>query len=219
MRAVLFDFGHTLFEPVDELARCRAYLAGSDATVSDADLRALAASVRERARTPEEIAKGRDLSEEAHRRCWLDLLAPFDDVAPGLAAHLYEAEIGADGWVPYPDTVPVLEALAARGVPIGVVSDAGWDIRVVFAAHGLERFVDAWVVSYEHGVAKPAPALFHAGCRQLGVEPAATVMVGDNHLTDGGASSAGLCALILPLPVPGARRGLGAVVRLLGARG
>jgi hypothetical protein len=41
-------------------------------------------------------------------------------------------------------------------------------------------------------------------------------MVGDNHRTDGGAIESGLRTLLLPLPPPGATRGLEAVLRLVG---
>jgi FMN phosphatase YigB (HAD superfamily) len=49
----------------------------------------------------------------------------------------------------------------------------------------------------------------------MGVSPAETLMVGDNHLPDGGAVVAGLTVLLLP-PVPGgAERGLRHVLSLV----
>ena len=73
-----------------------------------------------------------------------------------------------------------------------------------------------FVLSGEYGVTKPAPELFEAACTVLGAEVGATLMVGDNHRTDGGAVDAGLQALLLPLPPPGEARGLDAVARLVG---
>ena len=105
---------------------------------------------------------------------------------------------------------------AALSVPVGVVSDTGWDIRPVFVHHGLDRFVDAFVLSCEHGDVKPAPGLFLAACAALGVAPEHTLMVGDNPLSDGGAVDAGMSTLLLPVAEPGRRRGLDAVLRLVG---
>jgi len=214
--AVLFDFGHTLFDTPSSV----------DLVVAEAALRGVALDrgviestwlgVRERSRGAEEMAKGRDLSPLAHRRCWLDLFAPFDDVAPGLAEALYAHETSPAGWVPYPDAPFVVEALAGRGVAMGVVSDTGWDIRPVFEHHGLARHMGVFVLSGEHGVTKPATRLFELACSALDAAPATTLMVGDNHRTDGGAIESGLQALLLPLPPPGARRGLEAVLRLVG---
>ena len=61
---------------------------------------------------------------------------------------------------------------ARRGVRMAVVSNIGWDLRPVFRAHGLDPLVDAYVLSYEHGVQKPDPRLFRAACDALGVDPA-----------------------------------------------
>jgi putative hydrolase of the HAD superfamily len=217
LRAVLFDFGDTLFERrggwqlVVETATRLGY------PVDDEVARALWRDVQLAARTPEELAKGRDLSAQAHRACWTALYRATDAIGPGMAEALYEVEAGVDGWVPFPDVAPTLAALAGRGVPIGVVSDTGWDIRPVLAAHGLDGFVGAYVLSFEHGVAKPAAVLFHQACAALGVSPAETVMVGDNPLTDGGAAAAGLASYILPGVEPGSPRGLAPVVALFGA--
>jgi putative hydrolase of the HAD superfamily len=215
LRAVLFDFGHTIFDNTDPDDHTRAFLDATGVAVDTDELARVWDEVRARARLPEELAKQRDLSAELHRTCWMELLAPLDALAAGLAAHVYEGESSPRGWRPYPDAARVLAELAARDVPIGVVSDTGWDVRDVFVAYELDRYVRTYVLSFEHGATKPAPKLFHLACDALGVPPRDTVMVGDNYLTDGGAAAAGLTALVLP-PVPtGAPRGLDAVLRLV----
>jgi putative hydrolase of the HAD superfamily len=214
LRAVLFDFGHTIFDSVDPLEHSRTFMAATGVEVEAAALAAQWAEIRRRSFLPEELAKQRDLSAERHRECWMDLLAPLDALAAGLAAHVYEGESSPRGWRPYPDAAPVLEALADRDVPVGVVSDTGWDVRTVFGAYDLDRFVQTFVMSFEHGATKPAPVLFHTACDALGVAPHETLMVGDNHLTDGGAAAAGLTALVLPHVETGEARGLDVVVPL-----
>lgn len=99
---------------------------------------------------------------------------------------------------------------------MGVVSDVGWDLRPTFAHHGLDRFIGAWVHSYEHHTEKPDPLLFRHACRRLGTTPAQALMVGDHPAKDGGAAGAGLRSYVLPSgAAPGSRRGLDAVLRLV----
>ena len=174
--------------------------------------------VQHEARTQESMAKGRDLSEEAHRREWLALYAPADELAVGLATRLYERERDPASWMLYPDVVPVLDALAGRGVPLGIVSDTGWDYSEVLTRAGLRDRFGSVVMSFEHGLVKPDGRLFASACAELGVSPAETLMVGDNYLPDGGAVVAGLTVLLLP-PVPaGAERGLRHVLALVDGR-
>ena len=195
---MLFDFGHTLFDTIPARV-CTAEFEKASGRQVDADaFGATWETVRQRSRQPDELAKGRDVSAEAHRRCWLNLLAPLDGLAPGLAEFTYGFESSARGWQPYPDARGVLTELRSRGIPVGVVSDCGWDIRAVFDAHGLRGLVDAFDLSYEHGICKPDPRIFHSACAQLGAAPDTTLMVGDSWLTDGGAATVGIATLILP---------------------
>jgi FMN phosphatase YigB (HAD superfamily) len=88
----------------------------------------------------------------------------------------------------------VLRTLRERGIGVGVVSNIGWDLRPVFRDHGLDPYVDAYVLSYEHGVQKPDPRLFAAACEELGADPRNALMVGDDRRADGGAAVLG-CAV------------------------
>jgi HAD superfamily hydrolase (TIGR01549 family) len=196
--AVLFDFGHTLFNTKPAQA-CRVEF--QKATARDVDPTVFAqiwAAIRERSREPEEIAKGRDLSAAAHRRLWLELLTPLDQLAPNLAEFTYALECSARGWEPYPDTRQVLIELRRRGIRVGVVSDCGWDIRDVFKQYGLDEFITSFDLSYEHGISKPSPEIFESACSHLSVSPDRALMVGDSWLTDGGAAAIGIMTLILP---------------------
>jgi FMN phosphatase YigB (HAD superfamily) len=214
-RGVLFDFGDTLFHRAGGHRLLVEAAADLGADVGDDAARRIWDGIQARARTPEEIAKGRDLSEEAHRRCWTALYSAADVIAPGMGERLYAAERDPARWAPYPDTVAVLRELAERGIPVGVVSDTGWDIRPVFERTGTAGYVSAYVLSCEHGAAKPARVLFETGCAALSTPAADTLMVGDNALTDGGAAACGLTAVILP-PWSEGRRGLEQVLALAG---
>jgi HAD superfamily hydrolase (TIGR01493 family) len=217
--AVLLDFSNTLFHMVDArtwLARVAA-ASGRDLDV-DPGLDVVLADVAAAAERPDVVAaqQGRDLSDAAHR----DAMRAWFSHVPGLAgAEDVAVDVlrAPDAWVPYPDAAEVLEALAARDVPVGVVSDIGWDIRVHAQHAGLEHLVGSWTLSCELGAEKPDPAVFAAACRSLGVDPRATLMVGDNPVRDSGAVTVGCRAFVLPAEHRSGERGLRAVLDLVGA--
>ena len=102
-----------------------------------------------------------------------------------------------DAWIPYPDTEPVLRALRARELRSDRLR-----LRLgpahPLAHHGLDALIDTCVISYEQGREKPDPQLFLKACADLGADPRATLMVGDNPVRDGGATTCGVRTYILP---------------------
>ncbi|MGW8375016.1 HAD-IA family hydrolase [Streptomyces sp. ODS28] len=213
VRAVLFDFSGTLFQIRSYADRIRAALGRP---VSETAMDALLDGLTVGLSLPEvvEAQRGRDVSAAAHRRAFTTWYASVPELA-SVAEALYAQLRAPEHWLPYADADAVLSALRDRGIPLGVVSDVGWDLRDTFAHHRLDHFFSAWVHSYEHGTEKPDPALFRHACLKLGVEPHETLMVGDHPAKDGGAAGAGLRAYVLPAGAgPGAHRGLDAVLRL-----
>lgn len=208
LKAVLFDFGDTLFSSPDGAAVM------VEAGVDPVTARALWQEIWLASKTSDALAQRRDLSPQAHRAGWIALFARADSQVPGLSEILYRRVMDPRNWIPYPDAFPTLEALHARGIAIAVVSNVVSDLRPVFEHHGLATFVSAFVHSFEHGLEKPHPNLFLAACEQLGVEPAEALMVGDSYLGDGGAVDAGLTVVLLPPVEPGAIRGLDKALRL-----
>lgn len=213
--AVLFDFSDTLFWR-DSAERLAVLLAASDSVLDIAALSELWAEVKRKSVTPDELAKRRDTSAEAHRRCWLDLLRPFDRVHPGASEMIYLDQPNPAAWHAFDETIEVLESLSARDIPIGVVSDIGWDLRPIFEHFGVDGFITTWVLSYEHRTEKPDPHLFELGCEGLGSVPRRTLMVGDSVEKDAGAARAGLTALTLPTYAGTGERGLRNVIKLVG---
>jgi HAD superfamily hydrolase (TIGR01493 family) len=211
---VLFDWGDTLFHAPHAPEEIVAYARSSGVRLSDAQGRGLWDEIWAAGKTPEEIAKGRDLSIEAHRRVWIDLFTRLDSVAPGLSRALYERVMDPHSWVPYADTRATLEGVRRLGLRVGVVSNVPADLRPVFAKHGLAELVDSYTHSFEVGAEKPDPAVFLAAARSLGVKPSETLMVGD-HEVDRGAERAGMRVFILPTEFDGDVRGLSRVLALL----
>jgi HAD superfamily hydrolase (TIGR01509 family) len=216
VKAIFFDFGHTLFDvrdPGEFVSRVAAELGSSlDPTTA---LR-LWDEIAECAGHPKELERQRDISSEAHRTNWVRLLSPLERFAPGLAEAVYQAHIGPENWAPYRDSGATLRELKDAGLSIAVISDCGFDLRPIFDHHFEgDALVDAFVLSFEHGVVKPAPELFQTALRTLDVAPSEALMVGDNPTTDGGASAVGIACLILPPARRGEARGLDRVIRLV----
>ncbi|MGW1875191.1 HAD family hydrolase [Streptomyces sp. NPDC001975] len=203
MTAVLFDFSGTLFRVESTESWLRAVLAESEAGLTEAELTAAARALEvagalpggaNPVELPEELAgvwAVRDESAEQHRAAYTGLSRRVPLPDPALHDALYERHMTPDAWTPYPDTAEVLRTLRAQGIGVGVVSNIGWDLRPVFRAHGLDAYVDAYVLSYEHGVQKPDPRLFTVALEALGAAPAETLMVGDSRPADGGAAALG----------------------------
>ncbi|OON71805.1 HAD family hydrolase [Streptomyces tsukubensis] len=229
MKAVLFDFSGTLcrVEPVADWLR--GTLRERGMSLTEEEFARQARALREAGAlpggpapvaVPPELAQlweARDRSAALHRAAYtaLSRQVPLGDES--LHDSLYDRHMRPEAWRPYPDALEVLSGLRDKGVPTAVVSNIGWDPRPVLRAHGLDRHIGAYVLSYEHGVQKPDAALFAVACRTLGVAPRDTLMVGDNRGADGGASALG-CAVhfVDHLPVGERPAALLPVLALLG---
>ncbi len=125
------------------------------------------------------LLDGRPLSEEAFAR---------------LARHFREPGV----WAVYPDVRPALEALAARGIPLAVVSN--WDSHLprLLELRDLSRFFRTVSVSAIEETGKPDPEIFLRTCARMEVVPGETLHVGDSRRDDfEGARAAGLQAVLL----------------------
>lgn len=226
IRGVLFDFAATLLVPVPTTEWVREVTNRLGQHLDDAELADLAGRLEsagrpggpEPHRLPTELAADyarRDVSAALHRSVYATLLGSVTGHGSGLTTALYDASCQAAGWAAYPDTEPTLTALRQDGVRIAVVSNVGFDLRAVFAGHGLAGLVDEWVLSCELGVMKPDGAIFATALRQLGVPAADALMVGDNPRADGGAADVGIRTLLLPSSPARRPHGLGAVLDLV----
>jgi putative hydrolase of the HAD superfamily len=149
--------------------------------------------------------------DEQRRRRYVDLAR-----ALGLDA----SDAAFDAWVqryeaalrrvrPYDEVPGFLDAVAARGIPVVLVTNyevARQQAKLVGA--GLADRFPLVVGTDTTGLPKPQPEPFRAACALLGLQPAAVLHVGDNLVSDvAGATSAGLQARWLErtgaLPVPG----------------
>jgi len=229
MTAVLFDFSGTLFRIESTASWLRAVLDDAEITLPEPELAQAAKALHvagalpggaNPAQLPEELAEVwriRDQSAELHRAAYTGLSRQVPLPEPELHDALYDRHKTPAAWTPYPDAAEVLHRLCERGIGIGVVSNIGWDLRPIFREHGLDRYVDAYVLSYEHGIQKPDPRLFAVACEALEVDPRETLMVGDDRRADGGAAALGCRVhLVDHLPVAERPDGLRPVLELAG---
>ena len=130
---------------------------------------------------------------------------PDDDVEEAAAVTGHARGAALWRW-PIPETLAALGALAAAGVPLGVVSNADGQVERVLArigvcqvGPGLGTEVRCVVDSTVVGVAKPDPRIFdHAGMHFDGIDRSRIAYVGDSVTMDvGGATAAGLHPVLL----------------------
>ncbi|MFZ3572390.1 HAD family hydrolase [Streptomyces sp. BH097] len=207
IKAVLFDFSGTLFRIESTESWLRAVLDAAERALPDAEFTRAVAGLEAAGALPggsthpvnvpahlAELVAARDVDASRHRAAYTGLARQVALPDERLYDALYDRHMTPDAWQPYPDAHEVLAGLRERGLPVAVVSNIGWDPRPVFVAHGLDQYVDAYVLSYRHGVQKPDARLFTAALEELGVAPGDALMVGDDRRADGGAAELG-CAV------------------------
>jgi HAD superfamily hydrolase (TIGR01549 family) len=215
-RAVLFDFDRTLFRFDDSMGWLQAALQEARNPMPAEAVRALYDRLLTARASPEVAAEQRHCqrSPTAHRSAHYSWFHQAG-ADPAVAEALYRRLTNPAAWTPYRDTSTTLAALRSQGIPVAVVSNVGWDIRPTFSYHGLNGMVDTFALSCEHGVEKPTPTLFLIACAALDVNPADTLMVGDDPLNDGAAVRSALHVFLLPDQPLGSCRGLSPILDLL----
>lgn len=196
--AVLFDLDGTL---LDHEGAARRAVVGM---FPDEDPAALAARWAELTEEAVDRYLAGELTFAGQRRLRIVTLArelglgDWDDARADAWLAGFVARYEA-AWRPFPDAEPALDALAARGLRLGVITngDAAQQ-RLKVERIGFAARLPVVVASSEAGAAKPAAGIFLAACAALGAEPHAAAYVGDRLVTDAqGAAAAGLTGVWL----------------------
>lgn len=120
-----------------------------------------------------EIAAAAYIAETG--RGWLESRA--------IARRAFEEADQYTGTAPSPlfvGSLEVLKYLSAAGLKLGILSAATTErVRAFVDRHQLGDYIQLQMGVVELGPSKPDPALFLQACQALGVEPSATLMVGD----------------------------------------
>jgi len=103
-----------------------------------------------------------------------------------------------DNWIAFPEVLEVLGALRARGVKLGVLSNAPTNLPSFLDRLGVSPFLDFAVVSASEGVKKPDRRIFEIALSRAGIPAAQALHVGDMYLEDiVGGGAAGLNTLLM----------------------
>jgi putative hydrolase of the HAD superfamily len=87
-------------------------------------------------------------------------------------------------WFVFPDVPPAVEALAAAGVRMAVVSNWLWGAPELFHDLELACHFEALIISAHVGYQKPHAGIFEHALERMGVDPPRAVHVGDNYRVD-----------------------------------
>ncbi|MCE9583936.1 MAG: HAD family hydrolase [Planctomycetes bacterium] len=141
-------------------------------------------------------------NSETEMRLWQDVTRKMYEALPADLPFLewygaiYNAFGRADAWAVEPGAAETLKELRHLGLRTAVVSN--WDERLlpVLDGLGLAPQIDRVFVAAQVGWRKPAPDIFRHACRQLDIEPAEALHIGDSASEDVAAARAsGLVAL------------------------
>ncbi|WP_329376500.1 HAD family phosphatase [Streptomyces sp. NBC_01351] len=125
---------------------------------------------------------------------------PVEEIGEDLLAGFHERV--ARGPRPMPGALELLDALAAAGIPLGLVSASTRSIvDLVLAGLGPHRFA-VTVADGETPRSKPHPDPYLAAARALGVDPRSCVAVEDSPTGTASAEAAGCAVLVVPSTVP-----------------
>lgn len=201
VEAITFDVGGTLIQPWPSVGHVYAEAAARHGVwpVDVDELnRRFAAAWR---------AKG-DFNHT--QPAWFKLVREtFGELAPKLPAKffpdVYQRFAEPAAWRPCVDALPALDALASRGVRLGLISN--WDERLepLLRKLRLASFFEVVVVSCDIGFTKPSAVIYEHALRKLGLPPGRVLHVGDGEQEDfHGARAAGFHALHLDRSQPAA---------------
>ena len=95
------------------------------------------------------------------------------------------------------ESIPTLRELRARGIRTAIVSNCDHGTRGVVERLGLEEEVDAVILSFEVGMAKPAEGIYRAALDALGAQPHQALFVDDQVGYCDGAARLGIATALL----------------------
>jgi HAD superfamily hydrolase (TIGR01549 family) len=101
-------------------------------------------------------------------------------------------------WQLYPDVLPTLKALRARGYTLGVISDWGIALGPILRKHGLATYFDCLLISAATQHAKPSPHLYERALQRVNAIPDYSLHIGDSYIHDVlGARAVGMTPVLL----------------------
>jgi REG-2-like HAD superfamily hydrolase len=98
----------------------------------------------------------------------------------------------------FDDVVPALDAIAARKIPMGILSNFSVNLENVLRQVGVHHYFSFFVVSAVAGVEKPNPKIFELAAQSAAKPRAELVYIGDSIFHDvEGARNVGMDAILI----------------------
>ena len=142
---------------------------------------------------PNENAEERQFSEY-YKIIFADLKL---SVPQRLIEELVHSMVKEVNFRPYNETKAVLEALAARNIPMAVLTDAWPSVRSKFRTLGYLDYFEAFVISAEEKCIKPDMGMFRPALDIIGVRPGDVLYIDDGPDLVEAARSNGFNALLM----------------------
>jgi putative hydrolase of the HAD superfamily len=111
--------------------------------------------------------------------------------------HDYLVRYRSEGLHLWDDSIPTLRALRDRGIRTAVVSNCDHSTRPAVEQLGVVEEVDAMILSFEVGAAKPDPEIYGAALRALDVSASDTIFVDDQARYCEGAIQMGMRGVLI----------------------
>jgi putative hydrolase of the HAD superfamily len=184
--AVFFDAGETLVHPHPTFPDLFSTILRREGHDVDAEtIHERIHVVYDRFREAAETNELWTTSPEKSRRFWHDVYTIFlRDLGisdgDGLVDAVYREFTDLANYALFDDVPPVLERLRDAGLTLGVVSNFEAWLERLLERLGVRSFFAVRVISGVEGLEKPDPRIFQLAMERAGVEPAASVYVGDN---------------------------------------
>ena len=205
IKAVSFDFYNTLvrfWPPLEEIQQAACHELGLTVQEEDITRGYAVADVlfnRENEDRPLSKRSDKERLEFFGRYEQLILETSGIPVSIDLAQKVWKMAMSIPkDFVPFHDSVPVLDQLRESGYQVGVITNLRRDLDELCQRVGLSPYLDFTVGSEEVGIEKPHPPIFMAALEKVGVSPEEVLHVGDQVRSDVmGAEGVGMKAILI----------------------
>ena len=208
IRAIFFDAGFTLLHPFPSIPEiCQEVCQQLNLHVHLDDVKRNTAGAEDYFFRQVRLNKHTWASEQAISEFWIGyymtLLRPCieEHNEPRLYQLAYTVNQEFDKhtrWQVYPDVLPTLDVLRARGYKLGVISDWGIALGPILRNLHLTNYFDCLLISATLRHAKPSPMLYEAALQRADAVADYTIHIGDSYIHDVlGARAMGITPVLL----------------------
>jgi putative hydrolase of the HAD superfamily len=205
IRTVFFDVGNTLLTP--KIPEGQVMVDAAASLGISVDLELVSQNVPRMWQHYEELYDADNsvwADEDRAVNIWLTIYAylcnivGIFDKAPQIAQLGYEKYLEPESWTLFDDALPTLDALKARGIRMGLISNWDSSLKSVIKGLGLDSYFDLIISSAEVRLHKPQPEIFEFALYETGANASEAMHVGDHRVADViGSSRVGITPVLI----------------------